>query len=180
MKRNVERFVRINPLPSSADDFDARTFEKFDQQDVKNTFMLVNLLQKAFALWKDINLMVCEEPFEVMVKNKPVFDAQKLRLIRLQAFVDGDLECGVGVKYAQRRRFESDLLDTDTMYSSWNELAAQINSVVGRVNKSVWIESRTEYFDDLASTKKEISHNKPGECFRFFFSLLATLLIIDC
>ena len=88
-----------------------------------NAIVLFSLVKKAFEMLDEINRAICAETMEVVVKNKPIFDKQKLILISIHNFTTSYLDTGTLVNIKQRHAYRGEGLSEDTFSKEWNDKA---------------------------------------------------------
>ena len=123
-------------------------------------FMLKGLIQKIWPQLEDINYCICQETADFVVANKPVFDVEKLTLVKITNFIEADLTCGTFSKLKKRKTYDGPLLNSKTFSTDWNRAAEQANSILIAINKEITVE---------ATMKRMQNHGKedgvlPADC----------------
>jgi len=90
-----------------------------------NNIMLIFLLKKLWAMLDDINSVICKDSMTFVINNKPVFDAQKHILIKMQNFAE---------TIPSRRSYQGDRLAADTFSADWNRLAKSANDWISEID----------------------------------------------
>ena len=112
----------------------------------ENAILLKSLILKAWEVLGRVNEHLYHEDTHTILENKPIFDAEKRSLLRLDAQVEVFMSTGLV------RRFESDArckefamnqirLQTRTRFTDWNKIATQLNHTA-RLLKNEWLKKQ--------------------------------------
>ena len=102
-----------------------------------NTIVLFSLVKKAFEMLDAINRAICAETMEIVVKNKPIFDKQKLILISMHNFTTSYLDAGTLVYIKTRTVYRGEYLSEGTFSKEWNDKAKIINAQMSGINSGI-------------------------------------------
>lgn len=116
-------------------------------------FRLKSLMSKTWKCLMDVNMIICQNDIGLILKQKPIFDEQKLRMIRIDAFVERDIQCGTLLAIRQRNPFEHDCrLCTDSQFNEWNELAIAVNTLLDEINATICAELQIKLVKGVPKT----------------------------
>lgn len=112
----------------------------------ENVILLKSLILKAWEVLGRVNEHLYHEDTHTILENKPIFDAEKRSLLRLDAQVEVFMSTGLV------RRFESDArckefamnqirLQTRTRFTDWNKIATQLNHTARLLQKE-WLKKQ--------------------------------------
>jgi hypothetical protein len=107
---------------------------------------IILLIKHQKDIWKILNktnTYICQCNTSFILKNKPVFDKQKLILIKLDLLTNNIISIGLTKCLVDRKIKYDDgyLLDITTFNIEWNEKASIINNYI----KNIIIENNKEY-----------------------------------
>lgn len=106
-------------------------------QNIGPAIELKSLLIKQWKLLSAVNEHICQEKTAYILKNKPVFDDEKQKLIKLDVFLDRNDKCGLVTRFGRRKEYDGAKLNTETSYDDWNIKAAIINENVIDLNMCI-------------------------------------------
>lgn len=97
----------------------------------------MSLLKKQWQNFSDTNFAICQESTDFVIKHKPEFDREKLKLIRLGSFLETDVLCGTVTAIKTRRVYDGPKLNEHTFSPEWNQDAHHINELISNLNREV-------------------------------------------
>lgn len=112
----------------------------------EKAILLKSLILKAWKVLGQVNEHLYHEDTHTILENKPIFDAEKRSLLRLDAQVEVFMSTGLV------RSFESDArckdfamnqirLQTRTRFADWNKVATQLNHTASLLQKE-WLKKQ--------------------------------------
>ena len=125
-------------LPLTTDDI--TELNSYKNND--NVLKLIHENKKHWTLLEDINTLICNETTNFILQNKPVFDKEKLKLIKIDLLINKILD--FGLKYSFENNNESIVLynqntndhyklDVNTFNNSWNNNSEKINTLIKNI-----------------------------------------------
>ncbi len=113
---------------------------------------LINFLNKQHVLIEECNKIICQETTKFILKNKPIFDAEKLKLYKLETIKTQLINIGMRKIYSIEYIVIDDKyrLDENTFSKCWNDNAKKINALV---NKCVDINNRNYTANSIITMK---------------------------
>lgn len=125
--------------------------DSFADEKLRNNFSVVlkldSKLKTAWVVLDSVNKVLYTETTSVILWNKPTFDDQKLRLLKLDKIVQEIYSSGlittfkpmlVGLTSSSLSSFtESVYLQENSIFPEWNEIAIGINTLVLEISNSV-------------------------------------------
>jgi len=93
---------------------------------------LIKLLGGQWKLLEECNEFICKENTKFVLKNKPIFDAEKLKLCALENIKHKLINIGLYKTYIiEHMPFDNKcILNVNTFSNEWNKNAKQINKLV--------------------------------------------------
>lgn len=150
-----------------------------------NVLVIKNLSLKLWKLLDDIEKILYKESFQVITENKPIFDAQKLILIRLDAQIEIIYNCGLisPIKKKNKVNLDSKLdgivFATETIFKDWNQLAIKANETINKIKQSRVEEKNVSNFMKTIIIRKNENSNLPTEK-KYIIITIVTFLLIIC
>lgn len=159
---------------SFMDDFDLESNDSDTNCDI---FKLKSVLQKAWVLLVNINTCICQESADFVLRNKPIFDKQKLILIQIDTFIEKDLQCGTFIMIKERQPFHCERpLANDTHFSLWNDTASTINNTIADVNSTILAHAQIQQIK--AGAKRGAVTSSHADFFKTFRRLCLVAAVI--
>lgn len=151
-----------------------------------NVLKVKNLSIKLWSTLDDIEKILYKENLSVINECKPVFDQQKLILIKLDAQIENIYQYGLMSsikKHDDKIKLDNIVFKTETMFSEWNKLAIIINAEIN-ILKNITAKEKTiveviktiKSFDQINNKKHVILHNKSK--YMLFLALLLVVLFV--
>jgi hypothetical protein len=96
---------------------------------MNNNYMitLLHYINKQANLLGDINIMISCEDTNFILKHKPVFDTEKIKLIHLSNLINKVMNAGMKTRFNTIQIQGIVKLNEQTFNQSWNELSIKIN-----------------------------------------------------
>ena len=122
---------------------------------------IILLIKHQRDIWKILNktnTYICQCNTSFILKNKPVFDKQKLILIKLDLLTNNIISIGLTKCLVDRKiKYDDEyLLDITTFNIEWNEKASIINNYI----KNIIGENNKEYVTiDILNTNNNNNNN---------------------
>lgn len=140
--------LRLNQKCFSDDDLETSQRTPFLNNKVAkksnyrgSVFKLIQGTQRLWKLWNDIAYGICQEPTAFVVKNKPLFDEEKLALISIGVFAENDLASGTAGSFKSRQGYSGKLLNSETFSKEWNTQAKETNKLIQSINNEIFREN---------------------------------------
>jgi hypothetical protein len=166
-------------MARAADDLDLLESNVGSVQGVQDADMLAiklhSKLLKAHNLLNNINISLVSSTLDEIIKYKPVFDAEKLVLLKLLGAVETSYKKQSG---AVSKSIDV-ALNEETGFAEWNSLSVEINDIVSHLNRlnrakaiasSMPSPSRNTKQEDLDDDSQAKLRRKP--------KLLKTMIIV--
>ena len=126
-------------LPLTTDDIN----ELNSYKNNDNVLKLIHENKKQWNLLEDINSLICNETTNFILQNKPVFDKEKLKLIKIDLLINKILDFGLKYSFENNNNDITLLynkntnddynLDVNTFNNSWNTNSEKINMLIKNI-----------------------------------------------
>mmetsp|Transcript_29545 Transcript_29545/g.38197 ORF Transcript_29545/g.38197 Transcript_29545/m.38197 type:complete len:218 (-) Transcript_29545:296-949(-) len=147
----------------SLDDID------LENQTATNQHAVLFLKHKVDKIWKtleQINETLYHEDTATIVREKPIFDKEKKKLVMLSTLVEKQLDAGNFLRL--KEDFNSDdyspnLLKTATNFANWNSLASEINQLIREIQRIDKVEKAFRLLENASckNVKPLLQKNNP-------------------
>lgn len=138
---------------------------------------LINLLTKQYGLIEECNRIICQEATKFILANKPVFDAEKLKLYKLENLKTQLINIGMREIYSIEHIVIDNgyVLNENTFSKCWNDNAKKINALV---NKCVDTNNRNYTANAIITMKyKTAELAKTRKCIYILYIFSALLIL---
>lgn len=139
---------------------------------------LISLMNKQEKLLQNINMFICNESRNFVMKHKHIFDKEKLKLIQIKGIIDNILKCGLRIRIKQVKIDDINYLNEQTFDEEWNELSREINIILAKVKKTYDKESCVINIINNVEVKENKKNNIV--CIVFFIALILFLFLCIC
>ena len=115
-----------------------------NKQESNNLLKLLQIMKIQIEVLEQCNRIICQETTKFILKNKPIFDGEKLKLYKLESVKQRLIEIGLFKIYIiEHINFDSKLyLNENTFSEEWNNNAKEINKLF-----TMCIENNNRYHD---------------------------------
>lgn len=112
----------------TTNDIETGTYKKLEPN---NLLKLIHLMKIHHELLDQCNTIICKETTKFILKNKPIFDKEKLKLYKLESIKQRLIEIGLYQIYiVENVSFDNKYkLNENTFFTEWNENAKKINKL---------------------------------------------------
>jgi hypothetical protein len=121
-------------------DLESSTHSSSHEYNINSTsisFRLMSLLKKQWQNFSDTNFAICQESTDFVISNKPEFDKEKLKLIRLGSFLETDVLCGTVTAIKTRNTYDGPKFSERTFSPEWNQDSHTINELINKLNREI-------------------------------------------
>jgi hypothetical protein len=159
-----------------------RAFTTDDISDVESgipcgKIQLINLLAKQNVLLGECNNIICQDATKFVLKNKPIFDAEKIKLMRLDTIKTKLVDIGLHKIYSIEHIAidNKSRLNENTFSKEWNENAKKINELV---DTCIDHNNRYHMAHTIISSKNTTHRLKTNRCTYILCALVLVMIVM--
>ena len=138
-----------------------------------NVIEVIAAVKKQWSVLEECNAFICQNTTDFILQNKPIFDAQKITLIKINNLIDKLTKNGLVKFYKHQHLSFNDYLSTTTYSDEWNDGANKINILLHDIVEEY---NREHIIVNMFSTIKPKKKTTEQSC----LSKLCTVLLIVC
>ena len=143
---------------------------------------LIKYMNEISELLNEINIYICQQNFNFVKEHKPIFDKQKLIIIKINLIIDDLTSSGLKKSFKDNQiKYDYDFLDSSTFNNEWNNKAKSINNLLfNTINKNneEYISINILYNDNDLIKKDKKQNNFNILSFKFLFITILLIIII--
>lgn len=173
---NYRKSFTTDDLPNDVES--GTSFGKWNNNKLEpnNLLKLIQLMKIQHELLGQCNKIICQETTKFILKNKPIFDEEKLKLYKLESIKQRLIQIGLYKIYiVENVSFDNKcVLGENTFSKEWNENAKEINKLFNSCidNNNRYYNATTIYY----KKDKKIVSTRSKKC-KYISSCIFIILI---
>ena len=166
---------RENKYTSNTTD-DCSLLEKYKSND--DVLYLIKNVKDIWYILNETNKYICQCNTDFIIKNKPIFDEQKIILIKIDLLINNIVSNGLKKSLKDSQiKYNNKYLTTNTFSTEWNKLANIVNNSIHNIidkNNQEYI--TIDMIHNTGNKDKIMTTNNNNK--KYIFVILVILIII--